>query len=426
LKKAVFLLFCILSVFIISCAEDQVSSLEQDKGKVSLTLSKADAPADVSSLKVELTRDGYNSISKDIDLSDSTFEFLLDEIPAGTWHLKINAMSANQTLLYTGESNVDVVASQVVYLGITLSPVVSKTTGSIHIKIIWAGNKWVDYPANPIFSRTKSPTSPLGTMQAKVLLENGTYKMWYTNLYNSAVNNIGYAESTNGVIWHSVSDQPVLAVGDSGTWDSQSVQVGAIIKIGNTYKMYYTGYSDQYEHWHIGMAVSSDGINWTKVPSPVVYGTDNEYRVHVDEVIQVNNQYYMYYSIISPYTYSNSIGLAISPDGRNWTKYSGNPVLSSSCAWENSGVYFPSIIYDGNVFKMAYMNSTSNALGFATSTDGIKWNKDSDNPFFTATESNGNWTSEVAYPFFRKFNNKYYIYYTGKYNGSDAIGLITK
>ena len=44
--------------------------------------------------------------------------------------------------------------------------------------------------------------------------------------------------------------------------------------------MYYNGYSDEYANWHIGLATSVDGINWTKHSQPILYGTYGwEYQI---------------------------------------------------------------------------------------------------------------------------------------------------
>ena len=67
------------------------------------------------------------------------------------------------------------------------------------------------------------------------------------------------------------------------------------------------------------------------------------------------------------------IGYASSPDGINWTKYSGNPVLNigSAGAWDSLNVYGPSVIKDGTVFKIWYNGEGTAAaqtlrIGYAT------------------------------------------------------------
>ena len=67
-------------------------------------------------------------------------------------------------------------------------------------------------------------------------------------------------------------------------------------------------------------------------------------------------------------------------------------------------------------------------LGMAYSTDGINWTKDPGNPFFDINEVHNNWCARITYPFFRKINGEYRIYYTGNLdvNWSAMIGVIIK
>jgi hypothetical protein len=62
-----------------------------------------------------------------------------------------------------------------------------------------------------------------------------------------------------------------------------------------------------------------------------------------------------------------------------WTKYSGNPVITSAAVWE-SGICEPSVLYENNTFKIWYMGTLKPlvggkdaALGYATSPDGLNW-----------------------------------------------------
>jgi predicted GH43/DUF377 family glycosyl hydrolase len=115
-----------------------------------------------------------------------------------------------------------------------------------------------------------------------------------TNLFNSARANVGYAESANGLSWETAYPSPVLLPGEYGNWDDYTVTVGPVIKDSSGYKMYYNGWRDQYDLWHVGLASSPDGKNWTKNSEPVLYATENEHQMGFN-IIKVNNVYYMYF-----------------------------------------------------------------------------------------------------------------------------------
>ena len=237
-----------------------------------------------------------------------------------------------------------------------------------------------------------------------------------------------YAESNDGINWTRPYSDPVLYPGELGSWDDLSVHPGAIIYDNGEYKMFYCGWSDTEGPWHIGLATSVDGINWIKYPNPVLYASDGwEYQLATSSVIKIEDVYYLYY------TGRNlpvlKIGLATSTDGINWTKFNGNPILSYDQLWEGTGVYYPSVYKTNNLFVMIYMNQLGSGFGKATSTNAINWTKDVTNPFFTNEETQNDWASyKIAYPYYLKVNNQSRVYYTGfsSYGSPYKIGFVTK
>ena len=68
-----------------------------------------------------------------------------------------------------------------------------------------------------------------------------------------------------------------------------------------------------------------------------------------------------------------------------WTKYPGNPVLTSTEPWEARAICEPSVIVEDGRWRMWYMGcktstGTNAALGYATSPDGLSWTKHPSNP----------------------------------------------
>jgi predicted GH43/DUF377 family glycosyl hydrolase len=252
--------------------------------------------------------------------------------------------------------------------------------------------------------------------------------MWYLGDAGGNHNYVMYAESNDGINWTRPYSDPVLFPGPTGSWDDLSVHPGAIIYDNGEYKMFYCGWSYTDGPWHIGLATSVDGINWVKYPNPVIYASDGwEYQLATSSVIKIEDVYYLYY------TGRNlpvlKIGLATSTDGINWTKFNGNPILSYDQLWEGTGVYYPSVYKTNNLYVMIYMNQLGSGFGKATSTNAINWTKDVTNPFFTNEETQNQWAEyKIAYPFFLKVNNKDRIYYTGfsSYGSPYKVGFVTR
>jgi predicted GH43/DUF377 family glycosyl hydrolase len=78
-----------------------------------------------------------------------------------------------------------------------------------------------------------------------------------------------------------------------------------------------------------------------------------------------------------------AIGYATSSDGVNWNRVGTSPVLDvgPAGAWDAGQVRAPSVIKDGAVYRMWYLTDTQ--VGYATSSDGITWAKYPNNPVLT-------------------------------------------
>jgi len=127
----------------------------------------------------------------------------------------------------------------------------------------------------------------------------------------------------------------------------------------------------------------------------------------------------------SPYV---DIRLATSADGINWTKYSGNPILTYDKTWEGMGIYYPTVYQKNNEYVMIFMNGSGTGFGKATSPDGINWTKDESNPFFTKNDTYNHWGyGKIAYPNYVQVNNEDRIYYSGYQNDPPfSIGFVSK
>ena len=427
MKKLKFLPYFLLFLFI-RCNSTLVSPDLSNSGNITLLLDKLTIPTEVVEITADLSRTGYNKLSETVNIkTDSTAEITFQKVSAGTWHLKVDANDGNGNLLYEGETDISVKSDTVSYVSLNLNPA-SSGFGDIQIYISWGKTvvKFIDYEYS-ILNRSDIYNGFIGCQQAKIINNDGKYRMFVNSIYQSHHVTIGYTESSDGITWNQPFKDAVLQLGNPGKWDDEAVEVGGILYENGNYLMYYTGSQSSDGNWNIGMATSADGIHWEKVPQPVLYADNKEFQLHVDDVVKFNNSYYLYYTIRNPYSDSfYSIGLATSSDAIHWNKCPQNPILKGTQDWEGNGVYFPSVIYNSNRFEMVYMNTYGNGFGMAYSQDGINWIKESSNPIFV-TENVYNKASKISYPFYRRFEGKYRIYYTSDNNdGSKSIRMATR
>lgn len=192
------------------------------------------------------------------------------------------------------------------------------------------------YSSNGI-NWTKNPTVVLdvggswdkdGVLNPSVIYDNDEliYKMWYTGRWDdgSALGllAVGYAYSSNGIIgWTKSGLNPIMQKNLSG-FDNRGVGGTYVIKDSSAsppYTMYYTGFETGTLLSEIGIATSSNGLNWTRQTTPVL------------------------------------------------------PVGSSG-SWEEKGVGDPSVLVNGNITSMWYTGTNNGFLpkiGYASITEPV-------------------------------------------------------
>ena len=180
--------------------------------------------------------------------------------------------------------------------------------------------------------------------------------------------------------WEKYEKNPVLGGGDLGTIFDISV-----LKTDKGYTMFSSWRPER------GIAVhySKDGYEWTLpklVFKPQSDDKSNwEYRINRPGVIFKDGYYHMWYTgQTGTKPLRSRIGYAKSKDGVNWERHN-TFVMESTEKWEGLSLMCPHVIWDEQekIFKMWYSGGETyepNAIGYATSKDGINWTKYNGNP----------------------------------------------
>lgn len=87
------------------------------------------------------------------------------------------------------------------------------------------------------------------------------------------------------------------------------------------------------------------------------------------------------------------IGIAVSADGAAWTRGPSNPIFTPQ-GWEaeGAGLDAPSVVSDGQTYRMYYLGGGGAGVGVAVSGDGLHWERLGAGPVLAATGDPGDGT----------------------------------
>jgi predicted GH43/DUF377 family glycosyl hydrolase len=182
-------------------------------------------------------------------------------------------------------------------------------------------------------------------------------------------------------------------------------------------------------------SVSLAQDNWTKylgnpVLSPGSSGEWDDNSLAPFFVLFEDTLYHMWYGGHDGSIFH--IGYATSTNGSNWEKDTvNNPVLDvgPSGSWDDARVIIPSVLHHDTVYHMWYSGNdgTTSRIGYATSIDGINWVKDTiNNPVLSVGPSGSWYEGGVSQPYVR-FDGTTYQMWFGGWDASDitSIGYAT-
>ncbi len=135
----------------------------------------------------------------------------------------------------------------------------------------------------------------------------------------------------------------------------------------------------------VALTESKDGIHWgaPKIVLPPEPATGWEDDINRPVIVHREDGYHMWYT--GQASGKSKIGYAKSGTGREWVRQSSKPVLESTLPWEGAAVMCPHVMWDEHEsrWKLWYSGGEQyepNAIGYATSTDGLHWDKYPANP----------------------------------------------
>ncbi len=278
---------------------------------------------------------------------------------------------------------------------------------------------WVKHPKNPVLG------GDLGTcFDISVLNETGVYRMWFSWRPRKS---IAVVESKDGIQW----SKPLIVLGPNTRTDwEDDLNRPVVLKSGIGYQMWYTGQA-RGRSW-IGYATSDDGRTWTRMSARPVLSAERPWEkvavmcphVLYDEKERV---YRMWYSGGEQYE-PNAIGYATSDDGMRWTKHEKNPIFrpDPDHAWEKDRVTACQVIRRADwhlMFYIGFRDESHAQIGVARSRDGIAgWQRHPANPIIRPGRDK--WDHDAVYKPYAIFEGRRWsLWYNGRKGSVEQIGL---
>lgn len=167
------------------------------------------------------------------------------------------------------------------------------------------------------------------------------------------------------------------------------------------------------------------------------YSPDEPFILSGPKIRRFNNKWYLFYIAGRNWTVvngrpeiSHKIRLAISDDGINWTKHNKDLLTEN---WdENESQASPDVFYSGGKYHMffcgwipaSFRNTKSRKIGYASSDDLINWTRDDSKAGIEISTGPDDFDSAMlAYPHVFELDGKTYMLYLGNQVGRYGFAL---
>lgn len=216
------------------------------------------------------------------------------------------------------------------------------------------------------------------------------------------------------VEWKLMPESPVFRGEGEGHWDVKIRERGWILKEGDLYRMWYTGYDGTRDGIKLpGLATSHDGLNWTRSPdNPLV----KDHWVEDVNVVLRDGLYYMF----AEGKDDNHSELLTSKDGIEWKWHAPLDIHATDGKPGKRPCGTPTVWIENNVWYLFY-EVGDKGVWLAKTTDPLKqmWTNVQDAPVLPMGPSDCDSEMIAVNQVFR-YRGAYYAIYHGSGRVIDA------
>ena len=284
--------------------------------------------------------------------------------------------------------------------------------------------KWIKYKFNPVLGNLKTGS----LFDPFVFNHEGIYKMYVSWRKEGT---IALSLSKDGINWS--FPKTVLNKGNESSWES-IVNRASILMLNEKYFMWYTGQNNMKSE--IGFAFSKDGYNFTKYKNNPIMSPEYEFEkksVMNPHVIYDREEkiFKMWYAAGETYE-PDIICYATSKNGINWIKYEKNPIFIHNLNkfsldyYKIGGCDIHKFTDYYLMFYIGYTDINTARIFVAMSKNGIHNWKRKNFPIISPTKNQ--FDCNACYKptaIFDKNKNKWLIWYNGRKENNEYIGLAT-
>lgn len=239
-----------------------------------------------------------------------------------------------------------------------------------------------------------------------------------------------------------VAEQPILTLGDLGTFDEFGTYPVSVIRHGDKLRAYYAGWTRCVSvpfNVAIGCAESvDDGQTFQRLgPGPVIsYGLDEPFVMSGPKIRHFNGLYHLFYIAGTVWKMVAGrpepvyrIRMATSPDGIHWARQGRN--LIDTVVEDHEAQASPDVFFADGRYHMFFCYRYSEGfrshdkgyrIGYASSPDLVTWTRDDARAGITVSDAG--WDSEmVSYPHVFAVDGVVYMAYLGNSVGREGFGL---